>query len=355
MNRTPNLLTLRLANQGLTGPGFETSERVIARLGAVQSQDYAAALWGVGLRLKDARLLSVDAAFNEGRFLRTHVLRPTWHFVLPSDIRWMLRLTAPRVQAAMAYNNRRLGLDAAVFKRSRAAFTKTLRGGLQLQRNELVAALEGAGIDTSGLRFSHITMNAELEGVICSGARQGRQFTHALLDERVPATPELSRDEALARLARAYFTGHGPATLKDYAWWSGLTLADAKRGAEALGAELRQDEGYWSRVESLPPQKVSGRAWLLPNFDEYIVAYTERGDFFDPAQDEGLIPRNSFLSRHSILIGGRVAGTWRRALGKDAVTVELSPFIPLTRAEAAAVRAAAERYAAFLGLRLEIQ
>ncbi len=354
MNQTTDLLALRLANQGLSGPGFDTPEQVIARLGAVQAQDYAAALWGVGLRLKDANLRSVEAAYNVGRFLRTHVLRPTWHFVLPSDIRWMLKLSAPRVQAAMAYNNRRIGLDAAVLKRSRAVIAKALRGGGQLQRSGMAAALEAAGIDTSGLRLSHITMNAELEGVICSGTRQGRQFTYALLDERVPPAPEISREEALARLARLYFTGHGPATLKDFAWWSGLTLADAKRGAEALGAELRQEGEHWQCAEHPAPEKAAGRAWLLPNFDEYVVAYTERGDFFDSAHDEGLLPRNSFLASHSILIGGRVAGTWRRTLGKEAVTLELAPFDLLSRAGAAAVRAAAERYAAFLGLRLEM-
>ena len=339
MNRIPDLLTLRLASQGLTEPGFETPEQVIARLGAVQSQDYAAALWGLGLRLREATARSVEAAFNEGLFLRTHVLRPTWHFVLPSELRWMLKLTAPRVLAAMAYNNRRIELDAAVLKRSRAVLVKALRGGRQLQRTETAAVLEDAGIDTSGLRLSHLTMNAELEGVICSGARQGRQFTYALLDERVPPAPEISRDEALARLARLYFNGHGPATLKDFGWWSGLTLADARRGAEALGTELRQEDGYWSGAESLPLQKVRGRAWLLPNFDEYVVAYTERGDFFDSAHDEGRLPRNSFLASHSLLIGGRVAGTWRRTLKKDSVMVELSPSSPMSSAEVASVRA----------------
>src|SRR5574338_1583765 len=154
--KTSELLALRLSNQNLTGPGLDSPEQAVARLGAVQSQDYAAAKWALAQRLAGATETSVEAAFNEGRILRTHVLRPTWHFVLPEDIRWMLDLTAPRVRALMAYNNRNLGLDAPVFKRSNGAILKTLRGGRQLKRDELNAALDQAGVDTSGLRSSHI-------------------------------------------------------------------------------------------------------------------------------------------------------------------------------------------------------
>jgi hypothetical protein len=357
--RSSDLLALRLSNQGLTGPGFERPEQVVAWLGAVQSQDFGAAKWAVGQRISDAEEAAVEQAFNEGRFLRTHVLRPTWHFVMPSDIRWMLKLTAPRVLAAMAYNNRRLGLDAAVLKRSRTVLSKALRGGKALQRAQLAAALEQSGIDTTGLRLSHFTMHAELEGVICSGPRQGRQFTYMLLDERVPGALTLDRDESLAELARRYFTSHGPASLHDFSWWSGLTLGDARRGVEVLGSELEQekieDRNYWFSHSGPLPGKTSIRAWLLPNFDEYVVAYTGRDAFFDPSHDEGRIPRNSMLSHHTILIDGRVAGTWKRTLKKHAVLVELSPFGLLTPVQVREVHAAADRYAAFLGLPLMLE
>ena len=357
MNGISDLLALRLANQNLTGPGLDSPEQVVARLGAVQSQDYAAAKWALAQRVRAATDASIEQAFNEGRILRTHVLRPTWHFVLPSEIRWMLKLTAPRVRALMAYNNRRLGLDSAILKRSNAVIAKTLRGK-QLKRDELNLALERAGIDTSGLRSSHILMHVELEGLICSGTRRGKQHTYALLDERAPAAAEISRDEALAGLARLYFTGHGPATVRDFSWWSGLTLTDARRGLEALGSELERAElegsQYWWFPSIHAPRKPSGGR-LLPNFDEYTVAYTDRDAFFDSGYDAGRIPRNSMLSRHTVLWDGRVIGTWKRTLKKEAVIVELASFAPLTPAQSRAVRLAAERFAAFLGLPLEIQ
>jgi hypothetical protein len=348
--------TLRLFNQHLSQAGLVRPEQVVSWLGAVQAQDYAAAKWAVGLRLQDGLDDTVEQAFAEGRILRTHMLRPTWHFVMPEDIRWILELTSPRVQSRNAPWYRRLELDKAIFKRSEAAMAKALRGGKHLTRAELAGVLKKAGISGVELRFTYLLMHAELEGLICSGARRGKQFTHALLEERAPAAKSMQPDEALAELAHRYFTGHGPAALRDFTWWSSLAMADAKRGMEMVASEFASaqvdGQSYWFREPQGPAKRASLDAWLLPNFDEYIVGYTERGAVFDPLHDEGLIPRNSMLSHHTIVLDGQVVGTWKRSLGKDSVVVELSPFEPLARAESMAVKRAAARYAAFLGLAL---
>ena len=175
----------RLLNQHIAGAPLAEPCAVVAWLGVVQSQDYPAAKWAVGQRVQDATDTAIEQAFREGAILRTHVLRPTWHFVLPADIRWMLALTAPRVHAAMAYNYRLLELDDALFAESQAVLAKALQGGRQLTRPELVSALQQAGFAADNLRLSHLLIRAELDGLICSGARRGKQHTYALLDERV--------------------------------------------------------------------------------------------------------------------------------------------------------------------------
>src|SRR5437773_6733489 len=211
----------RLHNQHVTRRTLETPQTLVEWLGAVQAQDYAAAKWALGLRLHGMTDDNIEQAFTDGKILRTHVMRPTWHFVSPADIRWLLALTAPRVRAASAYYNRKLELDAAFFRRTHAVLANALQGGKQLTRDELASALQQAGIATEGeQRVTHIMMRAELDGIICSGARRDKQFTYALLDERAPQTRMLDRDEALAELARRYFTSHGPATLQDFVWWS---------------------------------------------------------------------------------------------------------------------------------------
>src|SRR5262245_24524323 len=169
---------------------------------------------------------SIDELFNEGKILRTHVMRPTWHFVMPEDIRWMLKLTAPRINAVSAYYFRKMELDQAVLARSNAAISKALRGK-HLTREELGQVLGRAKIDAKGLRLIYLMIRAELDAVICSGPLRGKQFTYALLDERVPKCRTLKRDEALAELTIRYFTSHGPALLRDFVWWSGLTITDA--------------------------------------------------------------------------------------------------------------------------------
>ncbi|MEA2576108.1 MAG: hypothetical protein QOH93_3406 [Chloroflexia bacterium] len=344
----------RLHSQRLVGAQFERPEEVVSWMGAVQAQDYPAAKWALGLRLGGAVDADVEQAFVEGKILRTHVMRPTWHFVTPADIRWLLALTGPRVNALDASNYRTLQLDEDLFARSHAVMAKSLEGGKQLTRPEIVAILQQAGIDTHDLRrLTHIMMRAELDGVVCSGGLRGKQFTYALVDERAPQVSTLTRDEALAELTRRYFTGHGPAQVKDFVWWSGLTTGDARAGIEMvkdrLLSEVIEGQTYWFTDSAPLAKEPSPTAHLLPNFDEYGVAYRDRSALVHPSSEKQ-DPRDSFYLGNLIVIDGKAVGSWRRTFSKGAIVIATQTHARLTQAQAAAISTSATRYGAFLGM-----
>jgi len=337
---TPDVLRQRLHNQKLSSSELEDPADVVRWLGAVQAQDYNAAKWALGLRMRNATHARVEAAFNEGRIIRTHLLRPTWHFVAPEDVRWLLELTAPQINRRCGPNYRKFELDDAVFKRSNKVLANALRGGKHLTRAALKAALDKAGVvigDT--VRLAHIILRAELDGVVCSGPRIGKQFTYALLEERVPPGKSLTREEALAELTRRYFASHGPASPPDFIWWSGLTATDAKRGIEIAGEQPSRE----TRI----PNRLDHSCHLLPAFDEYFVAYKER---------ETIPGINSWdLLGPTIIIGGRVAGTWKQTNDRGSVTITLNPLRDLNKSEQRHVNRAAERYVEFLNLPAKIE
>jgi len=350
-----NIVVQRLHNQQLEQTSLHTPGEVVAWLGAVQAQEYGPAKWALGLRLPPGVTdADVEQAFTGGLILRTHVMRPTWHFVTPADIRWLLDLTAPRVNQANAYMYRKLELDDALFRRSNAAIARALQGGQQLTRTELGAVLAEIGIVAEGMRLGYIVHRAELDAIVCSGARRGKQFTYALLDERAPQARTLARDEALAELTGRYFTSHGPATAEDVAWWSGLTRADVKAGLEMVASQLVHEvvdgKTYWFSTSTLPPRETSHQAFLLPTYDEFVIGYTDRSAMFDAAHTHQLRPRDNIVFDSMIVIDGRVVGSWRRTFKKGAVVVELAPFAPLTAAEGEAVTVAAQRYGEFVGM-----
>ena len=351
---TLNIIASRLHNQHISRPDFTTPAEVVQWLGAVQAQDYAAAKWAVGLRMKDGSDTALDQALTDGAIIRTHVMRPTWHFVSPADVRWLLALTEPQVNAMAAYNYRRLGLDPTVFKRSNSALIKALQGGKQLTRLELVSILKQRGIQTDNLGFLHILLHAELDGIICSGGRRGRQFTYALLDERVPHALTLKRDEALAELTSRYFTSHGPATVQDYAWWSGLTVADARSGIGMLKHQMIHEDvagqTYWFAASKPPLKNIPRTAWLLPNYDEYMVGYADRTVIIDPEHSKKLDGFAGALLNNSLVMDGRIVGTWKRTFKKDTVVIELNLLASLNKTEARALDAAIERYSGFLDM-----
>jgi DNA glycosylase AlkZ-like len=348
------LIRRRLGNQRLVRGTFRTPADVVCWFGAVQSQDFSGAKWAVGQRLAGGTDEIVEQAFNVGKILRTHVMRPTWHFVTPADIRWLLALTGPRVLAFSAYYFRKNGLDARRVAKSHAAMERALAGGRHLTRAELGEAIRKAGIDHYGERLGNIMMHAELHAVICSGPRRGKQFTYALLEERVPPARALDRDEALAELTSRYFTSHGPATARDFAWWSGLTMRDVKNGLEMISKSLEQETigglVYWfvpTRV-SPPPTPSTPLVHLLPNYDECLIAYKDRETVPAWPTPPNIARHGSFA--HHLVIDGRIAGAWRRRVGTKQVEIDVLPYRPLTRAESRALDAMIDQHSQFMNL-----
>lgn len=361
------LLAQRLQHQKLINSNLASAADVVSWLGAVQAQDFPAAKWALCMRTRGGlQDLDVEQAFDSGAILRTHILRPTWHFVAPADIRWMLKLSAPRVHAACAYIYRQSGLDARIFARSCAMLQRALDGNHFLTRTELGVHLKRAKIPADGLKLAALMMYAELEGVVCSGPRRGKQFTYALISERAPGkAPEYAYDEALAMLASRYFHSHGPATLRDFTWWSGLTMKDARIGIAAATPALVEStvDGrvHWGPRDAPAaldsargnPAK-GGMTWLLPNYDEYLIAYKDRGPVIEASRSANLVARSNGGFTHHLVIDGRLAGGWRRTLKGHIVQVEVAPYKALTPAQKASVAAAADRYGEFLNQRAEL-
>jgi len=345
---------LRLANHRLWGKPFDTPEEVVGWLGAMQAQEFPVAKWSVAQRANGVNEEAVARAFDQGTILRSHFLRPTWHFALARDIRWLLTATAPRVQALNAYYNRQHGIDEALAVKSNAVLAKALEGGNHLTRKELAAILDRAGIVASGPQLAYIIMRAELDAIVVSGATQGRQHTYALLDERAPNTKRLDRDEAVAELTKRFFVSRGPATLRDLARWSSLTASECKTGLETVKSALEHEEidgrTYWfspsSRTRTAQPRP---RVDLVQGYDEIIMSYSESKDVIAPVSTD-LVVRDRRIFLHAILLDGRVIGHWRQDPPKGSVAIETILHRTLEPSEARALRAAIERYGWFLGV-----
>jgi hypothetical protein len=354
MAATPaQLLSARLRNQHLIGSTKRKPADIVSWLCAMQAQDYPAAKWGIGLRAPGCQDGDVEQAFNDGLILRTHVLRPTWHFVAPADIRWMLALSAPRLNAVNAYYYRQAGLDAKVFAKSCAAIHRALEGRKTLTRAELAEHLTRAKIPAHGLKLAYMMMQAELEGVICSGPRRDKQFTYALLDERAPKAKPKTRDEALAELAKRYFASHGPATVRDFAWWSGLTTKDARLAIDSVRPMLESSSIGGSTLWSADGHAASTKgviAMLLPNYDEYLIAYKDRAVFIDQARAANIVARSGGGFANHLMIDGCLAGGWSRTIKPNAVLIEVAPYKKLTPVQTRAVQGAVDCYGEFLGL-----
>jgi len=353
-----NICNQRLANQHLIKQSLEKPSDVVRLLGAVQAQDYGVAKWGVAQRTLGATDADVEQELSDGAILRTHVLRPTWHFVLAADIRWMLALTGPRVERVLAHYDRTLEIDAAVLRRSRAAIIKALEGGKQLTRTELSQAMQRARIRTDGTqRLARLVMHAELEALICSGGRRGNQHTYALLDERVPPTKTLERDAALTELAKRYFTTRGPATVDDFAWWSGLTKTDGRRGLEGAESGLEHEtvdgRQYWFPTPTRLKAK-SPLARLLPNYDEYFIGLKDRSAMLSTLKRLGLEGDVSFLRGHILTVDGQVIGGWTRLLKGKKVVVALTGFTTFDSAQRRSFEKEVLRFGTFLGTPAEL-
>lgn len=322
----------------------------MAWLGAVQAQEFRPAKWGLSLRLPPTTTdNTLDRAFDAGRILRTHVLRPTWHFVAAADIRWMLELTGPRILRIVSNYCRKLGFDGAACTRAASVFERAL-DGQSLTRGELSAQLERTGMRAKGIPLAMLTIFAELEGVICSGPRRGKNQTYAQLPARAPDARRLPRDEALAELTSRFFRSHGPATMRDFGWWSGLTMADTKRGLEINRAKSDVVDGltYWRVGNTAGPRKGVANVHLLPIYDEYLVSYRDREAVPHGPTFVKSGPRTSVTFQHALVIAGQVAGTWR--MTKAPVSINVFPLRRLTRRERGQIEEAAEHYSRFVGM-----
>jgi len=341
--RSPTPLPLqRLQGQLLAGNAESSARAVVSHLGAMQAQDYLASLWAIGSRMRSATESAVEEALARREIVRCWPMRGTLHCVAAEDARWMLELLAPRVLTRHRNRlERDYALDAKTRRRARAVVERLLGGGRALTRGELYAKLEEAHIDTASSRGLHLIFTLAHELVLCFGARRGKQPTFVLLNEWLPQTKPRSREESLAELARRYFASHGPATIPDFVWWSGLTRKEAVQ-AIAL-AEL----------DPMEPRAVGAAArrtslHLLAPFDEFTVAYKDRGAILDPAFARQVNAGGGIISA-IVVIDGVVAGRWKRTLRGSAVDLEVSPFRELTEKELRALQKEAQRYGAFIG------
>ena len=345
----------RLRNSRLTGTGFTTPDEAVRWHLAMQAQEYGPAKWSIGQRSKSLTDQDLDEALAAGSIIRTHVLRPTWHFVARDDLRWLLALSGPRVQQGNAGRYRELGLDERTRGRCEKVIVSALEGGKRLTRNEIGVVLDDARIDHPGQRMAYILMHCELGALIGSGGLAGKQQTYALLDERVPKGRRFDRDEALVELVRRYLTSHGPASVKDMSWWSGLTMADLRKGLEHLGEEVRSEtlDGIvlWSIASDDSPPPAARGAHFLQTYDELVVGYTESRFFGNPGAEKA---RAAWSDRTYpsgvLLLNGLVGGHWKRTIERSGVAIDVHLYQEPKRGEAKAVEAAAEDLGRFLDL-----
>lgn len=348
---SPQIIQHRLHQQQLLHSRFTRPADLVRWMGCIQAQDYAGAKWAIGNRIKGSTDASIEKDFNEGKILRTHILRPTWHFVAPEDIHWMLQLTAPRIKAFNKRLHVKLGISDKDLKRSNAIITQALSDHKFLTRTALLPLLAKAKINTDDIRLGFLLMDAELEGLICSGPRQGKQFTYALLSDRVPATVAPDREEAIARLTACYFGSRGPATIQDFQWWSGLKIPDIKTGLhlnkEHLSHTVANGQAYWFTTGAPVNKRTVPSTFLLPSYDEYAVAYKDRSDIL-PAEHQSTTGYGIF--KPVVVINGQVSGIWTRKEGSQHITVTTQLICP---GKKAAVNTAAAAYAAFMGKKLQ--
>jgi hypothetical protein len=349
-----DIANLRLASQQIIGTKFASAKEIVAWMGAMQAQDYAMVKWALGVRLPHSTNKSVEAAMDKGDILRTHVLRPTWHLFAAGDVRWMIQLTAPHIQKLVKGRHADLELTKEVLSKSRKVLEKTLRDGNFSTREELVVAFNQANIATDENRASHLFVAAELDGLICSGVVKKGKLTYALLDERVPQTKVLNRDQALASLAKRYFSSHGPATLDDFTWWSGLPAGDSKRALDMVKPDLSTAavdlKIFWFAGTDI---KLKDSAYLLPAYDEFIISYKDRNATITLENHKRAVSSNGIF-RPVIVVNGQTIGIWKRTFKKDEAILETEYFTLPRPALQKLIQVASVRYGKFLDKKIEL-
>jgi hypothetical protein len=351
----------RLKNQQIADTKFKTVKDIVGWMGAMQAQDFSMAKWAIGVRLPGSTDKAIQESFNKGQILRTHLLRPTWHFVSEDDIYWILELTAPHIKASLKSRNKELGLTKETFDKSNEIIERVLTGGKYFTREEIIDAIEKAKIHIDNPQaYYHLILNAELDGIICSGPIKGNKQTYALLSERVSKKKILNRNEALAELAKKYFTGHGLATLQDFVWWSGLPVADARKSLELskleIVSEIIGSRIYWfskSFPLSYSSDTEKDAVYLLPAFDEFIISYKDRSASIPIENQKKAISSNGIF-RPVIALNGQVIGVWKRTTKKNKTIIETHFFQSPNKSRKSLIEKEAATYGQFLNQETEI-
>jgi hypothetical protein len=357
-NSVEEIAHYRLLSQQIARSRFNRSADVISHLGAMQAQDYTGALWGIGLRVPNATEKSVEEAIARRQIVRTWPMRGTLHFVAAADARWMLELLTPRVVAGAARRRLQLELDEAVFTRCRTILINALQRNRQLTREALIAELDRGGVTTNNQRSYHIFWRLAQEALICFAARSGKQPTFALFEEWITKSTTLDRNAALAELARRYFTSHGPATLQDFVWWSGLKVSDARLAVEAakkLSCHTIEGKTYWMSKGLETVAKDINPAFLLPAFDEYLLGYKDRSAVLDAAHAQKIVPGSNGMFLPTIVVDGRVVGIWKRTVKAKSAVIIATPFGRLKKIDKDSIGVAAEQYGSYLQLPVEVR
>lgn len=349
---TKDLIQLRLENQRLRKAKFSDPAEVVKWFCAVQAQDYLGALWGVGQRCKKSAEPEVEKAIADRKIVRTWPMRGTLHFVAPEDVRWMLKLLTPRIIAKTKRLYDEQGLDKKLLTRSKKIIERALAKKTQLTRAEIYAALEKEKVAVNEQRGIHIIGYAAQQQLICWGPRIGKQHTFVLLDEWIPESKNLTVDESLAELANRYFESHGPATMQDFAWWSGLTLGEVKRSIGMIQEKLVSirvdDQAYFMKPASAISKLKAPQVSLLSWFDEYIIGYKDRSAAFDPVTKQFIVKPKNGIYTPLLLIDGKIAGNWKRSFEKQGVKIEIEPFRKFNAQEKETIDLGVKEYQAFL-------
>lgn len=347
----------RLLNQQIQQSQFVKPKDLVSYMGAMQAQDFNMVQWAVGLRLQNVKQQDVENAYNKGEILRTHLLRPTWHFVTSQDINWMLDLTAPRIKSICKSRWKELELTESDFNKFNKIIEKALSKEKGLTRNQLQVVFENAKINTTGNRMSHILLRAELDKIVCSGVNKGKTRTYALLRERIAKPKQIHREEALALLADRYFTSHGPATLEDFIWWSGLTVKDAKLALDIVETSFTSatidSQTYWFKGSLSKPGKKM-HVYLLPAYDEFLISYKNRSAALSIEPNNKVVSNNGIFYP-VIIINGQVAGLWKRTIQKHNVIIETQLFKGPKKNEKRLIEQSVVNFSNFLGIQSEVR
>jgi hypothetical protein len=326
-------------------------------MGAMQAQDYIMAKWAIGLRLTEPSEKLVEEAIDKGEILRTHVMRPTWHFVSPEDIYWMTRLTASKIKTSLKARHKQLEITESILKKTRAIIEKEMADGISLSRIELAEKFNDKRIKTDENRLSHILFCAEFDELICSGPIRGGRPTYSLLSFRVPVKKDLSKEESIAELAKRYFTSHAPATIQDFAWWSNMSLTEIRRAVDSI-----KDDFITETTETgqyLLPRSFSwnrdgkNSVYLLPAFDEFLISYRDRSSSLALIHNKKTISTNGIFYP-IVVVNGQVSGRWQRTVNKNKLIITINSFENPTKSLRNKIEKKAAEYAKFLSKETEV-